>query len=131
MTDESRFDESRFNVRIIDGVPVVEAMGEVDVGNVHEFARALGAAGDQDTGVIVLSLWDARYFDSQALRVMGQAAERAQRNRQKVRLVLPESRSGRELLRISGFAGILPAHETLADAVSAAISDLHLPADDR
>ncbi len=48
-----------FTLKNVEGVPVVETGGEIDLTNVHEFEGVLNSAARADAGIVIVSLESA------------------------------------------------------------------------
>lgn len=109
--------ESRgFELSIRDDVPVVHVVGEVDIGNVGEFEDVLKKASREDVGFVVVSLADAKYFDSRTLAALGSFGRGLERNRQALLLAMPPNSSAARILEISGISQKFRTFATLDEA---------------
>jgi len=89
-------------LEVVDGVPVVVVDGEVDIANIEELNESLRAAGEFDAGAVVVSLEEARYFDSAAIHALVSCRARLATSRQGFLIVRPATAAGRRVLEICG-----------------------------
>jgi anti-anti-sigma factor len=90
-------------LELVDGIPVVEVEGEVDLANVAELDERLRSAGEHDAGAVVVSLERASYFDSAAIHTLITCRGRLATSRQGFVIVEPGTAAGRRILEIAGF----------------------------
>ena len=113
MTEATRFESQDHG-----GIPTVEVVGDVDISNVDEFEIVLEAAAARDTGVVVVSLARASYFDSRTIHVLYRFADRLETNRQKMVIVAPSDGSAQRILKITGLANVVAHFSTLDEALA-------------
>jgi len=89
-------------LEVVDGVPVVIVDGEVDIANIDDLNESLRAAGEFDAGAVVVSLEEARYFDSAAIHALVSCRARLSTSRQGFLIVRPATAAGRRILEICG-----------------------------
>ncbi len=110
MTDQATFvNESR------DGVPVLQARGEFDIGNVGDLAEALRMA-IEGADMLVVSLAGVGYLDSSAIGVLIRATRAASTQRRKILIVAPRACAAGKLLRIAAVDQIASVFESVDDA---------------
>jgi anti-anti-sigma factor len=109
----------QITVREVDGVPVVEGVGEIDLTNAHEFEAILNQAAKVDRGRVIISLSRVTYLDSQGIRVLFAVGERLSTMRQRLLIVAPTGGSPRRILEISGADSAFPIFDTVETAISA------------
>ena len=119
MTDQATFLSHRR-----DGVPVLEARGEFDIGNVGDLREAIKKA-IEDSDVLILSLVSVSYLDSSALGVLIGASRMATTQRRKILIVAPRDTAAGKLLRIAAIDQIAPVFESADDAVATLGPDSH------
>jgi len=108
-----------FEIHYVEGIPVVEVVGDVDLTNVYQFESRMEQAAKADRGAVVLSLRQTTYFDSQGVRAVLRIGERLQTNRQRLLVVAPSGTLQRRVLEIGGVDTAFSIYETLEDAVGA------------
>jgi anti-anti-sigma factor len=110
-------DQARFELTVIDGIPVIDASGELDMTNVHDLESRLSEAADLNSGVVVFSLAKVSYFDSRTIHAVAVTAGRLTKNRQQLALVLPGLPSARLIFQMTGLASRLAVFEQREDAL--------------
>jgi anti-anti-sigma factor len=118
MDDPKRKDAVR--LEIVDGVPVVQIDGEIDIVGIGEFNESLRLAAQQDVGAVVVSLERASYFDSAAIHALISCRARLSASRQGLFIVQPSTAAGRRILEIAGLLRDDTVVATLAEAVGLA-----------
>jgi len=111
-------DQARFDFTTVDGIPVIDAAGELDMTNVHELESRLAEAAALNSGVVVFALAKVRYFDSRTIHAVALAAQRLAKNRQQLALVLPALPSARLIFQMAGLASRLQVFETRDEALA-------------
>jgi anti-sigma B factor antagonist len=107
--------ERQFTVREIDGLPVVSAPEEIDIGNAAQLRSALLRAA-ADHPVIVVDLSGTEFCDSSGLNVLVRALRRAQADGGEVRLVATTAPVLR-ILSVTGVGTVLPLFASVAEAL--------------
>ncbi|MDQ6767069.1 MAG: STAS domain-containing protein [Candidatus Eremiobacteraeota bacterium] len=92
-------------LREVDGIPVIEVRGEVDLVNVHEFEALLHEAAEKDAGAVIVSLEGATYFDSAMIHRLLIFRRQLSVNRQTFVLIKPTLQAAQRLLVITGLTG--------------------------
>ena len=110
-------DQARFDIRIVQDIPVIEASGELDMTNVHGFEALFAEAAEQNRGVVVVSLVGVKYFDSRTIHALGMLAARLSKNRQQLAVVLPAMPSARVIFQMSGLRAKLNVFDDLKTAL--------------
>ncbi len=110
-------DQAQFDLTTVDGIPVIDASGELDMTNVHELESRFAEAAALNTGVVVFALAKVRYFDSRTIHAVAVAASRLTKNRQQLALVLPALPSARLIFQMAGLASRLAVFETREEAL--------------
>ena len=108
----------QFTVRQVDGRPVVDVAGEVDLTNVHQLEAALNDAARVDVGAVVVSLEGTTYIDSQGVRALFAAGERLETMRQRLLLVARSGSTPHRILQIAGTETVYPVFDSIDAAVS-------------
>jgi anti-anti-sigma factor len=114
-----------FKINEMSGVPCVEIIGAIDIGNIEGLEAVLQDAASRDVGVVVISFEGAEYFDSRTVHALAQYLERMRTNRQKIHFVLSKGSKVRLLLDITGLLTKMRIFQTLSEAVAAAVPLLH------
>ena len=107
-------------LRQVDGIPVIEVIGEIDLANGPALEATINAAAGEDAGAVIVSLERATYFDSAIIHIIMRARARLRTNRQGLVVVGPAFAAGRRILEIAGLLGPTSSFETTADALAAA-----------
>lgn len=107
-------------LRLVDGIPVIEAIGEIDLANGPALEDSINTAAGEDAGAVIVSLERATYFDSAIIHVIMRARARLRTNRQGLVVVGPAFAAGRRILEIAGFLDSKTSFATTADALAAA-----------
>ncbi|MFI5389028.1 MAG: STAS domain-containing protein [Candidatus Eremiobacterales bacterium] len=107
-------------LRLVDGIPVIEVFGEVDLTNRPALEGAINAAAEHDAGAVIVSLERASYFDSAIIHVILGARSRLRVNRQGLLIVGPAIEAGRRILEIAGLLDSKSSFETTDGALCAA-----------
>lgn len=107
-------------LELVDGVPVIEVTGEVDIANIGELDESLRSAGEYDAGAVVVSLEKASYFDSAAIHALIMCRARLSTSRQGFVIVQPATAAGRRILEIAGLMREDMVAASLAEAVERA-----------
>jgi anti-anti-sigma factor len=110
--------QARFEIRLIDDMPIVEAWGELDMTNVSGFETLFAEAADHNRGVVTVSLAHVKYFDSRTIHALGMLAARLAKNRQQLAVVLPAVASARVIFEMSGLKTKLSVFDSLDEAVA-------------
>jgi anti-anti-sigma factor len=105
-----------FEVRVIDGVPVVSAPEEIDISNAEQFRSALLSAASTDP-TIVVDLSSTEYCDSSGLNVLVRSLRRAQTGGGEVRLVAT-TQAVQRILNVTGVGRIFPVYANVEDALA-------------
>ncbi len=102
-----------------DGSTVVHLAGELDLYNAHEVREALIACADESPNRLVVDLAQVKFIDSTALGVLIEA--RTRMDNRKAFLLAQPGLETRRALEISGLDRHFSVHESLDDALAAAI----------
>jgi anti-anti-sigma factor len=90
------------SVAIVDGVPVVDVAGEVDMLSAGPLVEAVTAAAGRDRGAVIVSLASVAYLDSQGVGALLAVADRLARNRQRLAIAVPPAHPVRRVLEVAG-----------------------------
>ena len=104
----------------LNGLPVAQTPGDVDVANAALVGEQLAGAVTHDAPCLVLDLTATRYLDSAGIDMLLKLAERLRNRRQALLLVVPEDSPLRRLLSVMGVDASLPVHASVAEAVESA-----------
>ena len=111
--------EPGFPVRLVDGLPVVTAPDEIDVGNATELRGALLAAAAEHQPVIVVDMADTKFLDSTGLNVLVRALKQADHDGAELRLVVRGAALHR-VLNVTGVASLFGIYDNVEEALHAA-----------
>ena len=95
---------------------VVEVRGEIDILNAGDLRCALQDAASSGSALLVVSLTDVSYFDSQSLEIIVEFSKRMTLNRRSLLLVASPESSPRRLLDVSGISSVIPVFATIDEA---------------
>ena len=107
----------QFEVTLVNGVPVVEVIGDIDLGNEKPFLQILNKAARQDRRALVVSLARASYIDSRGVQALLRFDFRLATNRQRLLLVVPKSSLARRILDLVGASSTYPLFDTVEEAI--------------
>ncbi len=112
------FQEGRFTVGELDGVPIVNVSGDVDLNNAGMLAEHLESAARLDKRAVVVSLSGASFFDSTAIHALLRFERRLATNRQRLLLAVARDRPGRRIIDLTGLSQTIPVFDSVEDAVA-------------
>jgi anti-sigma B factor antagonist len=112
----SVIDGQPFDVRVVNGVPVVSAPEEIDIGNAEQFRSALLSAASRNP-TIVVDLSSTEYCDSSGLNVLVRSLRNAQSQGGEVRLVATTPAVQR-ILNVTGVGRIFAVYASTDDALA-------------
>lgn len=98
---------------------VAHLEGEVDLSNVEDIRALLVDAVSHETECLVLDLTDTSYLDSTGVRLLFELAERLQRRRQQLRLVVNDEALVRRVIVLTNLDQRVPLDQTVNDALLA------------
>lgn len=108
----------RTRLRVVDGAPVLEVRGEIDVLTAHrlqsEVAAALDHAGPEP---LVVDLTEVSFLGSHGITALCAAARAARLRSEALRLVVDENRPVVVPLQISGLDAELALYDSVDDAL--------------
>ena|SRR5579872_931596 len=113
-----------FTLSQMDGVPVVEIKGEVDLYDVEHLEACLQSAAERDAPAVIVSLRAITYFDSAFMNTLLKFRTHLRTTRRRLLLVKPEMASAARLLEISGLSGRLGTFDSVDDALGASGEEL-------
>jgi anti-sigma B factor antagonist len=99
-----------------DGIRVIGARGDLDLGAAAEFCARVDAARTAGTRRLLLDLTQLRACDASGLRALLGAAAEVAASAGRVALVPPDEGPAARLFALTGAAEFLPLHPTVADA---------------
>ena len=102
-----------------DGATVVHLVGELDLYNAHAIREALIACSEESPDLLVVDLSGVNFIDSTALGVLIEARTKLE-NRRAFLLAAPRLET-RRALQVSGLDKHFAVHESLDDALGAAV----------
>ena len=116
-------EQAQVRLRKINGIPLVEVMGEVDAANIEGLQSVLSDAARDDRGVVIVSLARATYFDSRTVHALMDFGKRLRIGRQRLLLVAPQESSPRRILKIAGVGGLFPLYDSVDEAMASGADD--------
>ncbi len=111
--------EPGFPVGLVDGLPVVTAPDEIDVGNAALLRAALVSAAAERQPVIVVDMTITEFCDSTGLNVLVRALKQAEEEGAELRLVVRAAALHR-VLSVTGMASMFSIYDSLDQALHAA-----------
>jgi anti-anti-sigma factor len=102
-----------------DAVPVLCVRGEVDLANAGQLERALNELASGHPPVVVLSLYDAVYFDSSIAHVLFRSNEQLRRDGTALFVVRPSRSSGQRVYNLLELSKLIRSFDSLEDALAA------------
>jgi anti-sigma B factor antagonist len=109
--------ELQIAVRNIDGVTILDVVGEVDLYTVPQLEEALRGAASGAQPLLGVNLCGVTYLDSTGLRVLTEWSKQA-RARQGAFAVIADQPTIQKLFRITGLGGIVPVLSTEREAIA-------------
>lgn len=110
----------RLTHRVVDGVPVVEAVGEVDMATAPALRDAVTTALDQAPGApCVLDLTAVTFLGSSGLTALVDATRHAQARHEPLRIVVDGTRPVIRPIQLSGLDEVLALYHTVEEALTA------------
>jgi len=107
-------------LRDVDGIPVVEIQGEIDLFSVQRLDAELQSAAAKDVGAVIVSLADTVYFDSAVIHRLLTFRRQMSVIRQNFYLVQPRLEAGQRLLLITGLTSKNDRCASLEEALALA-----------
>ncbi len=111
--------EPGFGVRLVNGLPVITAPAEIDVGNAPQLRGALLAAVAEHQPVIVVDMGGTEFLDSTGLNVLVRALKQADDDGAELRLVVRGAALHR-IFNVTGVASMFSIYDNVEDALHAA-----------
>lgn len=112
--------ESTLSTQIVDGVPVVEITGALDLSNIDVFSATVTELAREYTGGIVVALKTTTYLDSRGVDGLIRCAQWLTQGRKGLVVAIPRAALPRRVLEIAGLGSNLSIFETVDEAVAAA-----------
>jgi anti-anti-sigma factor len=109
-----------FMLRDVDGIPVVEVQGEIDLFNLQSLDADLQSAAAKDVGAVIVSLANTVYFDSAVIHRLLTFRRQMSVIRQNFYLVQPRLEAAQRLLYITGLTGKNDRCASLEEALALA-----------
>ena len=100
-------------------VPVVEVVGDLDLGDLRAFESALQQAFRAPSQDVIVSLAETNYFNSGAVRVVMRMADHLAQDNRRLLLVAPQDRTPRRVLDIIYMTSDLLPFESVEEALVA------------
>lgn len=118
LSSSTRPSELTVQSRIVDGIPVVSATGELDLGTLSRLEDALVAAEEEPSAAVVLDLTNLSFIDSSGLRVLIQSAGRLHELDKDLHVACGPG-PVRRIIELTTVASRLAMHGELSAAVAA------------
>ena|GEM_PF-6678697 len=112
-------------LREVDGIPVVEIHGELDLFSVQSLDAELQSAAAKDVGAVIVSLANTVYFDSAVIHKLLTFRRQMSVIRQTFYLVQPRLEAAQRLLLITGLTGKNDRCASLEEALALAAQVRH------
>jgi anti-anti-sigma factor len=109
-----------FQIGQVNGIPVVEVAGDVDLSNSHMLQAALEQAARTAQRTVVVSLGGGAYFDSQGMHMLLRFNRRLEISRRRLVVVVPWHHPLKSVMDSLGAAVNVTVVQTLAEAIAAA-----------
>jgi anti-anti-sigma factor len=107
-------------LREVDGIPVVDIQGEIDLFTVQTLEAELQSAAAADAGAVIVSLANTIYFDSVVIHRLLTFRRQMSVVRQHFYLVQPKLEAAQRLLYITGLTGKNDRCASLEEALALA-----------
>ena len=101
-------------------VPTAAIQGEIDASNTDDIAARLRRLVTNRSEALVVDLVATTYIDSAGINLLFELDTELRQRQQRLHLVVAESSPIERMIGITGLAGAVPVHPTLAAAVRAA-----------
>ncbi|MGQ0549131.1 MAG: STAS domain-containing protein [Armatimonadota bacterium] len=112
--------ESTLSTQIVDGVPVVEITGALDLSNIDALSATVAELAREHSGGIVVALKTTTYLDSRGVDGLIRCAQWLAQGRRGLVVAIPRAALPRRILEIAGLGSNLSIFETVDEAVAAA-----------
>ncbi len=125
ISNHSHHEDLKLRVHVVDGLPVFELSGSLDIATSPTVRATLLEASARGDHRLIVDLTNVEFLDSTGLGALIGAQRRAREVGGELRLVVKEGQIVR-LLRITGLLKIFAVYPTLDDAVNdgARVGDL-------
>jgi len=110
-------ERAQFELKMREGIPIVAIIGDVDLDNVGRLEEAFSSAARQQSGFVIISLADTKYFDSRTLASIGSFGRSLENDEQVLILALPPDSSAARILEISGISKRFKTYPTVDAAL--------------
>lgn len=108
--------ELQINARTIDGVTILDVVGEVDLYTAPQLAEGLRKAAEGARPLLAVNLTQVSYLDSTALRVLTESHKQVQARHGAI-VVISTQPTIRRIFRITGLGAVLPVVATEPEAI--------------
>lgn len=106
----------QINARTIDGVTILDVVGEVDLYTAPQLEEGLRKASSGTRPLLAVNLTRVTYLDSTALSVLTESHKRVQ-VRQGAMVVIATQPTIQKIFRITGLGTVLPVVATEGEAI--------------
>jgi anti-sigma B factor antagonist len=116
-TEKETFVEAHVTPRIVDGVPILDVAGELDLYTSPKLKAAIDALLAGGRIRFVVNLLETRFLDSTALSILSTALQEARTAGGNLGLIYNQSQISR-MFAITGLAEIFPVFSTEGEALA-------------
>lgn len=106
----------RINVRMSDGVTILDVVGEVDLYTAPQLEEGLRKAASGARPLVAVNLTQVAYLDSTALRVLTESQKQVEA-RQGAIVVIAVQSTLQKIFRITGLGNVFPVVTTEREAI--------------
>lgn len=109
--------ELGIDVRTLEGVAILDVVGEVDLSTAPQLEEGLRRAATASPPLVAVNLTRVTYIDSTALRVLTDGQKRV-RDRRGLLVVIADQPTIKKIFRITGLGTIVPVVATEREALA-------------
>ena len=109
--------ELGIDVRTLEGVAILDVVGEVDLSTAPQLEEGLRKAATASPPLVAVNLTRVTYIDSTALRVLTDGQKRV-RDRRGMLVVIADQPTIKKIFRITGLGTIVPVVATEREALA-------------
>ena len=95
------------------GVRLVRVDGEIDLSNAREMLDRISSQVPSDAWQVVVDLGGLTFLDSSGVAMLFRLGERMRRNRQELRLLVPEAAPIRRVMELTAVGRVIPIDAAL------------------
>lgn len=108
----------RYLCKMINGVPVVSAPAEIDVGTADQLRAVLLDAAARGHTTVVVDMTRTRFCDSYGLHTLLRGHKLAEEEGGELRLVIPADGAVPRIFTLTHLAGLIPSFASLKEALA-------------